>query len=101
MDVNLNDARVRYRFSDTPILDGLSIHELNGKVIILIPTVCSVHCLSFTHPERIHKQEMYGSHPDLTVPSIFADANALQVKDPSTFHIINNISKYLLSSGVF
>lgn len=56
MDVNLIDARVRYRFTDTPILDGITIHEINGQVIILIPTVCSVHCLTFSHPERIHKQ---------------------------------------------
>ena len=56
LDVNLVNNRVRYRFTDTPILDGISIHETTNSVVILIVTVSSVHKLSFTHPTNIHKQ---------------------------------------------
>lgn len=55
LDINLANCRVRYKFTDTPILDGISIHETINSVIILIATVSSVHKLSFPHPERIHK----------------------------------------------
>lgn len=56
LDINLANCRVRYKFTDTPILDGISIHETINSVIILIVTVSSVHKLSFSHPEKIHKQ---------------------------------------------
>lgn len=55
LDVNLSNNRVKYRFVDTPILDGISIHETASNVIILVPTVCSVHRLVFPHPSKIHK----------------------------------------------
>lgn len=56
LDVNLSGNRIRYRFVDTPILDGISIHETYGNVVILVPTVCSVHRLVFPHPNRLHRQ---------------------------------------------
>lgn len=56
LDVNLTGNRVRYRFIDTPILDGISVHETYDHVIILVPTVCSVHRLIFPHPDRFHRQ---------------------------------------------
>lgn len=56
LDVNLSGNRIRYRFVDTPILDGITIHETYGNVVILVPTVCSVHRLIFPHPNRLHRQ---------------------------------------------
>lgn len=56
LDVNLTGNRVRYKFSDTPILDGVSIHETYENVVVLVPTVCSVHRLKFPHPDRFHRQ---------------------------------------------
>lgn len=56
LDVNLTGNRVRYKFSDTPILDGVSIHETYENVVVLVPTVCSVHRLIFPHPDRFHRQ---------------------------------------------
>jgi len=56
LDINLANCRVRYKFTDTPILDGISIHETVNSVIILIVTVSSIHKLSFSHPDKIHKQ---------------------------------------------
>lgn len=56
LDVNLANCRVRYKFTDTPILDGISIHETANFVVILIATVSSIHKLSFPHPDKIHRQ---------------------------------------------
>jgi len=56
LDINLVNCRVRYKFTDTPILDGISIHETVNSVIILIVTVSSVHKLSFSHPDKTHNQ---------------------------------------------
>lgn len=55
LDVNLANCKVRYKFTDDPILDGISIHETVNSVIILVVTVSSVHKLTFPHPDKIHK----------------------------------------------
>ncbi len=55
LDFNLTSNCVRFRFQDTPILQGLSVHEAHGHVIILVATVTSVHRLVFPHPNKLHK----------------------------------------------
>ncbi|XP_012270896.1 nuclear pore complex protein Nup160 homolog [Orussus abietinus] len=89
LDVNLANCRVRYKFTDTPILDGISIHETVNSVIILVVTVSSVHKLTFPHPDKIHRQELVlGSHPELSVQSILSEASVQAARDPHTFHVI-------------
>lgn len=56
LDITLAGNALRYRFVDTPILDGISIHETCTSVIVLVPTVCSIHRLVFPHPDRLHRQ---------------------------------------------
>ncbi|KAI4461367.1 nuclear pore complex protein [Holotrichia oblita] len=91
LDITLAGNALRYRFVDTPILDGISIHETCTSVIVLVPTVCSIHRLVFPHPDRLHRQdELLGTHPELVVPSIFSEASVAQAKNPATFHIITN-----------
>ena len=95
LDINLINCRVRYKFTDTPILDGISIHETVNSVIILIVTVSTVHKLSFPHPERIHKNEhSLSTYKDLGVQSIFSEATAQNAKktkeDPHMFHVITS-----------
>ncbi|XP_032683313.1 nuclear pore complex protein Nup160 homolog [Odontomachus brunneus] len=91
LDINLANCRVRYKFTDTPILDGISIHETVNSVIILIVTVSSVHKLLFSHPDKIHRQEnLLGTYTDLSVQSIFSEASVQNARDPHTFHIIAN-----------
>ena len=50
LDTNLCSNQVRYKFPDAPILDGISIYERGSIVIMLVPTVSSVHRLTFLHP---------------------------------------------------
>ncbi|XP_034185245.1 nuclear pore complex protein Nup160 [Osmia lignaria lignaria] len=95
LDINLANCRVRYKFTDTPLLDGISIHETINSVIILIVTVSSVHKLSFPHPETIHKNEhSLSTYKDLGIQSIFSEAssqNAKRIKeDPHMFHVITS-----------
>lgn len=50
LDTNLCNNQVRYKFQDAPILDGITVHERGGVVIMLVPTVSSLHRLTFLHP---------------------------------------------------
>ncbi|KAJ8959900.1 hypothetical protein NQ318_011637 [Aromia moschata] len=93
LDVNLTGNRIRYKFKDTPILDGISIHETMENIIVLVPTVCSVHRLIFSHPDKFHRQDkLLGTHPDLAAPSIFSRATGLEARNPSTFHVFSGPS---------
>lgn len=56
LDVNLVGNHVRYRFTDMPILEGISVHETINSVVVLVATVSSVHRLTFKHPEKLHAQ---------------------------------------------
>ncbi|KAK0176406.1 hypothetical protein PV328_000545 [Microctonus aethiopoides] len=92
LDVNLVNCKVRYKFTDTPILDGITIHETVNSVIILVATVSSIHKLVFPHPDKIHKQEhLLGSHPNLAIQSILGEASAQTARDPHSFHVINSV----------
>nr|CAD7266209.1 unnamed protein product [Timema shepardi] len=62
LDLNLSGNTVRYKFQDTHILEGITIHETFNNVVILIATVSSVHRLLLPHPNRIHK-EVETNHP--------------------------------------
>ncbi|KAF5295354.1 hypothetical protein FQR65_LT01544 [Abscondita terminalis] len=91
LDINLKGNKVRYRFIDTPILDGITIYETFENLIILVPTVCSVHRLIFPHPDVIQKQSnIAGPHPDLATPSIFAESSTQSTRDSSVFNVFSN-----------
>lgn len=55
LDVDLYGSKVKFHFQDTAILGGVSIHEAQGYVIVLVPTVASVHRLIFPHPGKLQK----------------------------------------------
>ncbi|XP_044262804.1 nuclear pore complex protein Nup160 homolog [Tribolium madens] len=96
LDINLAGNRIRYKFVDTPILDGVSIHETYDNVVVLVPTVCSVHRLVFPHPDKYHRQDhVAGVHPDLAAPSVFSEATTNEARDPATFHFFTNSSSQL------
>lgn len=61
LDTNLTGNQVRYKFQDAPILNGISIHERGSVVIMLVPTVSSVHRLTFLHPLYEVKPIIYSS----------------------------------------
>lgn len=53
LDFNLARNHVQLRFHNTPILDGVSVHETGDKVIILLATVASIHRITLTHPRKL------------------------------------------------
>ncbi|KAK3778515.1 hypothetical protein RRG08_024923 [Elysia crispata] len=74
MDTTLSGNMVRYRFQDSPILPNVSIHEGRGSVIVLVPTVASIHRLVFPHPSRMARQQTFVLTEQVT-SSIFYDAS--------------------------
>lgn len=89
LDVNLANNKVRYKFTDTPLLDGITIYETVSSVIILIATVSSIHKFSFPHPDKIHKQNQFNpTSVDFVLQSIFSEATIQNARDPHTFHVI-------------
>ncbi|KAL7295616.1 hypothetical protein TKK_0010980 [Trichogramma kaykai] len=92
LDINLVNNQVRYKFTDTPILEGITIHETANSIVILVVTVSSVHKLSFVHPKRVHKQDQtLVSTAELTMQSIFSEATVQAARDPSTLYVIPNV----------
>lgn len=81
LDLNLYENNVRYKFTDSPVLD-VSIFESLGVVVILVATVGSIHRLDFNHPDTIHTR----NETDTTTFSIFHDAS--QGSHPSSLHVI-------------
>lgn len=82
LDYNLTDNCVRYIFADSPVL-SVGIFEDQKHLIILVITVCSLHRLSFSHPDGNHRE-----HNDVKPMSCFANANDQAHGQPSTFHVI-------------
>lgn len=74
MDSTLSGNMVRYRFQDSPVLPSVSIHEIGGKVVVLVPTVASIHRLVFPHPSRMVRQQTFVLTEQVT-SSIFYDAS--------------------------
>lgn len=87
LDWNLSGSRVRYRFQDTPVLSGISVHETFHHIVILVATVSSVHKLVFPHPCRLHKQDFQVfQDSEEGIPSIFAEASNITPKEH--YHVV-------------
>lgn len=86
LDLNLIDNNIRYKFSDSPVL-AVSISEIENNVIALVTTVSSVHCLKFSHPDRIHK-----NNDDTQAYSIFHEilTNKATRDASSLFYVIGH-----------
>lgn len=53
MDYNLIGNRIKIKFRNAAILDGISVHETGDRVIILLATVASVHRIALPHPKKL------------------------------------------------
>nr|CAD7199870.1 unnamed protein product [Timema douglasi] len=73
LDLNLSGNTVRYKFQDTHILEGITIHETFNNVVILIAT-----------------DHTFSLYPDLGTQSIFAGVTLDAAQNSSTFHVINH-----------
>lgn len=89
LDLNLVDNTIRYKFTDAPIL-GVSIHEHDDNIIVLVTTVSSLHQLKFTHPRELIKK-----HDDTQTFSVFhgiCSGQTIRDATASLYHVINQVS---------
>ncbi|KAB7500634.1 Nuclear pore complex protein, partial [Armadillidium nasatum] len=84
LDINFQFNHVQLKFTDTPVLEGLSVHETNQHVVILLATVSSVHQIKLPHP----LSNTNGQHNF----SVFKDLTALALREYHNHHVINNNS---------
>ncbi|XP_067639989.1 nuclear pore complex protein Nup160 homolog [Eurosta solidaginis] len=107
LDFTLYKNNVRYKFSDTPVLN-VSITEQDRYVTILVTTVCSLHHIHFPHPDTLADSganntnlqngasNVQATSGGISIDfnesqtfSIFHDANNSFVRDPSSFYVID------------
>lgn len=88
LDINLTENQVRIHFRDSPVLDsGISVYETSESVVLLVPTACSCHRLTFPRPVRLENDTQNESV--LTDASIFSNFNVPSIDDPATFYSYN------------
>lgn len=56
LDITLHGNQIRYKFTDSQVLDGLTVTETMKRLIILVPTVSSLHVFTYPHPEKLSKK---------------------------------------------
>ena len=91
---NLVGGRVRFRFLDTPLLPGISVHEAWGQVVVLVATVSSVHKLSFSHPSSLEAGQVGQAEGGLM--SVLGEASAASAREHQ--HTLSWPSSTLLPS---
>jgi len=80
LNYNLVMNKVLYRFQDSPLLDGISVHESWGQIVVLVPTVTSVHRLSFPHPNKLEQSGLSRTEGD-GLMSVLSEANVSTARE--------------------
>ena len=94
-DIELYGNQLKICLPNTPILEGLSIHEINNEVVILFATVGSVHRLTFSHPKS--SRMILGKLNDrVSSASIFNNFSADSLRDAANYRVLS--SSFGLSS---
>ena len=97
LDKNLIGNRLRLKFQNTPILDGVSINETQNEIYILIATVSSVFRITLPHPHKLTQSHLafgfsnfFKNKSNLTyLPSIFLNINQENFQNYLHSHILN------------
>ncbi|KAK3858813.1 hypothetical protein Pcinc_035022 [Petrolisthes cinctipes] len=82
LDHDFTHNHIQLRFADTPVLEGLSVHETQHHVYILLATVSSVHRFCFPHPQVSQGSK---GRPQ----SILSDLTFHTLKDYHYLHLLN------------
>lgn len=93
LDINLHGNQVRYKFTDSPVLEGISVTETLSNIIILVPTVSSLHRFTYLHPDNLLKK----GYKEQATYSIFHNVNEADSTEPSTYFILNSPSSGIVS----
>ncbi|CAI6373079.1 unnamed protein product [Macrosiphum euphorbiae] len=88
LDMNLTENQVRIHFRDSPVLEsGISVYETSESVVLLVPTACSCHRLTFPRPNHLENDNENDNV--LLDSSIFSNFNIPSIDDPATFYSYN------------
>ena len=98
LDFALTSNSVRFRFQDSTILHGTSVHELHGSVVVLVPTACSMHRLVFPHPNRLQQKDQ-ALLSDASQASIFADTSKLRSHDPAHSFVLEGAGTHAINAS--
>ncbi|KAF0738385.1 nuclear pore complex protein Nup160-like [Aphis craccivora] len=86
LDMNLTENQVRIHFRHSPVLEsGISVYETLESVVLLVPTACSCHRLTFPRPNHLENN----NDNALLDSSIFSNFNVPSIDDPATFYSYN------------
>lgn len=88
-DIELYGNQVKICLQNTPILEGLSIHETNDQVVILFATVGSVHRISFPHPKST-RMTLGKLNDRMSSASIFNNFSADLIRDPANYRVLSS-----------
>lgn len=86
LDISLLKNHLRLRFTDSAVLN-VSLSEQANTVTLLVVTVSSVHRIVF--PLQSEAPSASVAPADFQRNSIFYDANANNLKDRSTFYVLD------------
>lgn len=97
LDKNLIGNRLRLKFQNTPILDGVSINETQNEIYILIATVSSVFRITLPHPHKLSTANLafgfssfFKNKSNITyLPSIFLNINQENFQNYLHSHILS------------
>jgi len=97
LDKNLIGNRLRLKFQNTPILDGVSVNETQNEIYILIATVSSVFRITLPHPHKLNTTNLafnfssfFKNKSNITyLPSIFVNINQENFQNYLHSHILN------------
>lgn len=97
LDFNLYQNNLRYKFTDSPVI-AVNIIEQGKYIVLLVCTVCSLHRITFPHPDSLADGSAGTIVNTTSVDfndsqsfSIFKDANAAAARDPNSFYVIDTL----------
>uniref|UniRef100_A0A0A9YT05 Nuclear pore complex protein Nup160 n=2 Tax=Lygus hesperus TaxID=30085 RepID=A0A0A9YT05_LYGHE len=85
LDLRLVGNQLRYKFTDSPVLNGISITELPHQIVVLVPTVSSLHRFTFPHPNNMN-------FSCTSAYSIFHGASVSDAMEPSSYYVLSSTS---------
>lgn len=73
----LEGSQLRIRFSNSPVINNISVIELSDSIVVMVATTASVHRWTLPHPKTIDRSVLH----ELTSEVLF---------NPSNYYLLNN-----------
>lgn len=84
LDRDLTHNRVLLRIVGLPVLEGVSVHERDGKhVLLLVATIASTHCFTLPHPDTLQQ-----AGDGISCSSIFNELEQHNLREVHSMHLM-------------